>query len=132
MGNESSQYYSGSCQSEESRSTGKVIELHEYSERYAGLSDHQKKQRQALGLEVPEPPEYNYTAYAILKAFNTIARARKYEQGVPLALGATEIGAYLELYEVPCELHILVECVFTLDNKHLDKAHKRVESRAKK
>ncbi|NNG75672.1 hypothetical protein HLH10_04900 [Acinetobacter sp. ANC 4277] len=85
-----------------------------------------------MGLEIPEPPQYSYTANAILSAYNTIARARKYEQGVPLALGATEIGAYLELYEVPCELHILVECVFALDNKHLDKAHKLLSGKVKK
>lgn len=83
-----------------------------------------------MGLEIPEPPEYSYIASALLKAYNTIARARKYEQGVPLALGATEINAYLELYEAPCELHILVECVFALDNKHLDKAHKRLSKKS--
>lgn len=49
---------------------------------------------------------------------------------MPLALGATDIGAYLELYEAPCELHILVECVFALDNKHLDKAHKRLSKKS--
>ena len=85
-----------------------------------------------MGLEIPEPPEYSYTANAILSAYNTIARARKYEQGVPLALGATEINAYLELFDVPCELHILVECVFALDNKHLDKAHKLLSGKVKK
>lgn len=79
---------------------------------------------------MPKPPQYSFTANAILSAYNTIARARKYEQGVPLALGATEINAYLELYEAPCELHILVECVFALDNKHLDKAHKRLSKKS--
>jgi len=83
-----------------------------------------------LGIEIPKPPEYSYIASALLKAYNTIARARKYEQGVPLALGATDIGAYLELFEAPCELHILVECVFALDNKHLDKAHKRLSKKS--
>ena len=83
-----------------------------------------------MGIEIPKPPEYSYIASALLKAYNTIARARKYEQGVPLALGATDIGAYLELFDVPCELHILVECVFALDNKHLDKAHKRLSKKS--
>ncbi|HCN33323.1 MAG TPA: hypothetical protein DIS99_01070 [Acinetobacter johnsonii] len=83
-----------------------------------------------MGIEIPKPPEYSYIASALLKAYNTIARARKYEQGVPLALGATDIGAYLELFEAPCELHILVECVFALDNKHLDKAHKRLSKKS--
>lgn len=83
-----------------------------------------------MGIEIPKPPEYSYIASALLKAYNTIARARKYEQGVPLALGATDIGAYLELYEAPCELHILVECVFALDNRHLDKAHKRLSKKS--
>lgn len=85
-----------------------------------------------MGIEIPKPPQYSYTANAILSSYNTIARARKYEQGVPLALSATDIGAYLELYEAPCELHILVECVFALDNKHLNKAHKLLSRRAKK
>ena len=79
---------------------------------------------------MPKPPRYSYTANAILSSYNTIARARKYEQGVPLALSATDIGAYLELYEAPCELHILVECVFALDNKYLDKAHKRLSKKS--
>ena len=83
-----------------------------------------------MGIEIPKPPEYSYIASALLKAYKTIARARKYEQGVPLALGATDIGAYLELFEAPCELHILVECVFALDNKHLDKAHKRLSKKS--
>ena len=81
---------------------------------------------------MPKPPRYSYTANAILSSYNTIARARKYEQGVPLALGATEINAYLELFDVPCELHILIECVFALDNKHLDKAHKLLSGKVKK
>ena len=85
-----------------------------------------------MGLEIPEPPQYSYTANALIEAYNVISRSRRYEQGVPLALGATEIGAYLELFDVPCELHILVECVFALDNKHLDKAHKRLSSQVKK
>lgn len=80
---------------------------------------------------MPKPPRYSYTANAILSSYNTIARARKYEQGVPLALGATEISAYLELFDVPCELHILVECVFALDNLFIDESRKRLASKAK-
>lgn len=85
-----------------------------------------------MGLEIPSPPKYSYTANSILSAYNTIARSRRYEQGTPLALGAEDIKSYLELYELPCELHIFTECVFALDNKHLDKAHKLLSRRAKK
>lgn len=85
-----------------------------------------------MGLSIPEPPEYSYTANAMLNAYNTIARTRRYEQGVPLALGATEIVAYLNLSEPHCELHVFVECIFALDNKYLDRVHKRLSNQAKK
>lgn len=85
-----------------------------------------------MGIKIPKPPEYSYIASALLKAYNTIARSRRYEQGTPLALGAEDIKSYLELYELPCELHIFTECVFALDNKYLDKAHKLLSRRAKK
>jgi hypothetical protein len=65
-----------------------------------------------------------------LGAYNTIARSRKYEQGVPLALGANEIGAYLELFESPCELHIFIDCIMAIDNDFLDKAHKRMSKKS--
>lgn len=84
-----------------------------------------------MGLEIPEPPKYSYTANAILSAYNTIARARKYEQGVPLALGAEDIKSYLELYELPCELHIFIDCIFTLDNLFIDESRKRLARKAK-
>ena len=84
-----------------------------------------------MGLEIPEPPQYSYTANAILSSYNTIARARKYEQGVPLALGAEDIKSYLELYELPCELHIFIDCIFTLDNLFIDESRKRLARKAK-
>ena len=49
-----------------------------------------------------------------------------------MPLDANAIKAYLEIYDAPCELYIFVECVFALDNKHLDKAHKRLSSQVKK
>jgi hypothetical protein len=65
-------------------------------------------------------------ANSILAAYNVIARARPYEQGTPLALGASNIKAYLELYEAPCEQYVFVRCVFALDNLYLDRAYKRM------
>jgi len=85
-----------------------------------------------MGLEIPEPPKYSYTANSILSAYNTIARSRRYEQGTPLALGAEDIKSYLELYELPCELHIFIDCIFALDNLFIDESRKRLESRVRK
>jgi hypothetical protein len=74
-----------------------------------------------------DAPEYSYVANAILSAFNVIARARPYTpQGTPLALDADNIRSYLDLHEAPCELHILVSCVFALDNLYLDGAYKKL------
>ncbi|WP_180113259.1 hypothetical protein [Acinetobacter sp. YH12073] len=83
-----------------------------------------------MGLEIPQPPEYSYSANAILLAYNTIARSRTYPQGVAMPLDASAIKSYLELYEAPCELHIFVECVFALDNLFLDGVRKRMQKKS--
>ena len=82
-----------------------------------------------MGLKTPEPPEYSYTAHAILGAYNTIARSRKYEQGVPLALDTSALLNYMEMFELPCELHIFFECIMEIDNRFIDKAHKRMSKK---
>ena len=84
-----------------------------------------KKQREALGVKLPDAPDYSYVANAILCAYNTIARSRRYEQGVPLALDISAINAYVEQYDLPVERYIFNDCIFTLDDMFLDEAHKK-------
>ncbi|TCB51140.1 hypothetical protein E0H80_06200 [Acinetobacter sp. ANC 4779] len=86
------------------------------------------KQREVLGIKLPDPPKYSFTANALIEAYNTIARSRRYEH-TPLALGAEDIKSYLELYELPCELHIFIDCIFALDNLFIDESHKRMSKR---
>jgi hypothetical protein len=81
---------------------------------------------------LPDPPEYSYTANAILSAYNTIARSRRYEQGVPLAIDIAAINSYVEQYDLPVERFIFNDCIFTLDNLFLDEAHKKATQRATK
>ncbi|NAS06210.1 hypothetical protein GPS47_11505 [Acinetobacter haemolyticus] len=71
-----------------------------------------------------EKPEYSYTANAILSAYNVIARSRRYEQGIPLALDIASINAFSEQYELPVEHWIFNECIFAMDNLFLDEAQK--------
>lgn len=80
--------------------------------------------------EAVEKPDYSYTANSILSAYNTIARSRRYEQSIPLALGAEDIKSYLELYELPCELHIFIDCIFSLDNLFIDESRKRMSKKS--
>ena len=102
----------------------KVTTLYTYANKYAGLTDHEK-QREALGVKLPDAPDYSYVANAILCAYNTIARSRRYEQGVPLALDISAINAYVEQYDLPVERYIFNDCIFTLDDMFLDEAHKK-------
>ncbi|WP_252362597.1 hypothetical protein, partial [Acinetobacter baumannii] len=111
---------------------GKVTTLYTFANKYAGLTDHEKKQREALGVKLPDAPDYSYVANAILSAYNTIARSRRYEQGVPLALDISSINAYVEQYDLPVERYIFNDCIFTLDDMFLDEAHKKVTQRATK
>ncbi|EPN2069651.1 hypothetical protein [Acinetobacter baumannii] len=74
---------------------------------------------------MPEPPEYSYVANAILSAYNTIARSRRYEQGVPLALDISAINAYVEQYDLPVERYIFNDCIFAIDNLFLDETVKK-------
>ena len=83
-----------------------------------------------MGIEIPKPPEYSYIASALLKAYNTIARARKYEQGVPLALSIADLNAYCEQYELPVERYIFNAAIFDLDNRFIDEAHKRLSKKS--
>lgn len=85
-----------------------------------------------MGLEIPEPPKYSFIANSIISAYNTIARSRRYEQGVPLALDASAITTYMDMFELPCELHIFFDCIMSIDNKFIDKVHKQVKQKARK
>ncbi|UDY20781.1 hypothetical protein NLHDIDDJ_02436 [Acinetobacter baumannii] len=76
---------------------------------------------------MPAAPDYSYVANAILSAYNTIARSRRYEQGVPLALDISAINAYVEQYDLPVERYIFNDCIFTLDDMFLDEAHKKTK-----
>ncbi|MFA2873434.1 hypothetical protein B4R72_01900 [Acinetobacter pittii] len=78
---------------------------------------------------MPDPPEYSYTANAILSAYNTIARSRRYEQGVPLAIDIAAINPYVEQYDLPVERFIFNDCIFTLDNLFLDEAHRKASKK---
>ncbi|MCU4589093.1 hypothetical protein KTJ20_10055 [Acinetobacter ursingii] len=84
-----------------------------------------------MGLPEILPPDFSYTAHEILSAYNTIARSRRYEQGVPLALDISSINAYVEQFDLPVERHIFNDCIFTLDNQFLDEAHKKAMASAK-
>ncbi|WP_080648716.1 hypothetical protein [Acinetobacter lactucae] len=79
-----------------------------------------------------QKPEYSYTANAILSAYNTIARSRRYEQGVPLAIDIAAINSYVEQYDLPVERFIFNDCIFTLDNLFLDEAHKKSKAETDK
>jgi hypothetical protein len=91
-----------------------------------------KKQREALGVKLPDAPDYSYVANAILSAYNTIARSRRYEQGVSLALDISAINAYVEQYDLPVERYIFNDCIFTLDDMFLDEAHKKATQRRRR
>ncbi|RSR89634.1 hypothetical protein EA664_08070 [Acinetobacter baumannii] len=67
-----------------------------------------------------------------MSAYNTIARSRRYEQGVPLALDISAINAYVEQYDLPVERYIFNDCIFKLDDMFLDEAHKKATQRATK
>ncbi|HAV5522664.1 MULTISPECIES: hypothetical protein [Acinetobacter calcoaceticus/baumannii complex] len=67
-----------------------------------------------------------------MSAYNTIARSRRYEQGVPLALDISAINAYVEQYDLPVERYIFNDCIFTLDDMFLDEAHKKEKKVAKR
>ncbi len=83
-----------------------------------------------MGLKTPEPPEYSYTAHAILGAYNEIACSRRYEQGVPLPLDVSALLNYMEVFEPPCELHIFYKAIKAIDNKFIDKAHKSISKKS--
>ena len=92
------------------------VQLRRRSER---LQQKQSAVAKALNLnntKVLTKPDYSYVANAILTAYNTIARSRRYEQGVPLALDISAINAYVEQYDLPVERYIFNDCIFTLDD----------------
>lgn len=81
-------------------------------------------------MEIKEP-EYSVVAHVVLGAYNTIARGRRYEGGVPLTISPLEIQAYLSLNELPIELDIFMECIYMLDNDFIDKAQSRMNQNKK-
>ncbi|GEM_PF-794580 len=86
---------------------------------------------ESLGAKAPKPPEYSYIAHALLEAYNTIARSRRYEQGTPLSLNIADLNAYCEQYELPVERYIFNAAIFAIDNIYLDEAFKAQEKRSR-
>ena len=82
-----------------------------------------------MGIKLPDPPAYPYTANALIEAYNTIARSRRYEQGTPLALSIADLNAYCEQYELPVERCIFNAVIFDLDNRFIDEAYKKMSKR---
>lgn len=80
-------------------------------------------------MEIKEP-EYSVVAHVVLGAYNTIARGRRYEGGVPLTISPLEIQAYLSLNELPIELDVFMECIYMLDNDFIDKAQSRMNNQS--
>lgn len=78
-----------------------------------------------------EAPPHSYTATNIISAYNTIARSRRYEQGIPLSLDIASINAFCEQYDLPVERWIFNDCIFALDNLFLEESHKKAEQRNK-
>ncbi|HFF4771617.1 hypothetical protein, partial [Acinetobacter baumannii] len=112
--------------------SGKVIELYKYQKTYASKTPHEIEQIKFLGGRIPDPPEYSYAADSILSAFSTIARSRRYEQGIPLSLDQQAINVYAEHNDLPVAAHIFNDCIFALDNLFLDEAHKKINSKSSK
>jgi len=61
----------------------------------------------------------------LLDAYNTIARSRRYENGIPLTLSSRDIADYLELNELPCAMEIFKSAIFMIDNKFIDESYKK-------
>ncbi len=118
---------------------------------YANLSEFQRRMRIALyetdlaawearklqGEDAPppkkpnfDPPNHDFGAHLILRAFNVIVRARRYENCAPLPLCIEDIQAYAGSYDLPVEMGLFIECIFCLDDLALEKAHKDLEREA--
>lgn len=67
-----------------------------------------------------------------MDAYNTIARSRRYENGVPMPIEIKAIKDYLELYDCPIELHIFIDAILMIDNKYIDEAHEKIAKQSKK
>lgn len=81
--------------------------------------------------EKMEQPKPCYLSNFILDAYNTIARSRRYENGIPLTLSMRDILDYLSMIELPCSEDAFTESVFMLDNIFIDEAHKKIKKPAK-
>ncbi|MFV5376507.1 hypothetical protein VXO90_12940 [Acinetobacter calcoaceticus] len=105
------------------------MELYKYQKTYASKTPHEIEQIKFLGGHIPDPPEYSYAADAILTAFSTIIRSRRYEQGIPLSLDQQAINVYAEHNDLPVDAHIFNDCIFALDNMLLDEWHKEFKKK---
>ncbi|EGY5283614.1 hypothetical protein EA687_14710 [Acinetobacter baumannii] len=107
------------------------MELYKYQKTYASKTPHEIEQIKFLGGHIPDPPEYSYAADSILSAFSTIARSRRYEQGIPLSLDQQAINVYAEHNDLPVAAHIFNDCIFALDNLFLEQCHKKISTKSK-
>lgn len=62
----------------------------------------------------------------IIEAYNTIARARQYEQGFALRLSLHDIKCYVESFEMPIDFELLSACIFMIDDDFIEQQSKKV------
>lgn len=67
----------------------------------------------------------------LLDAYNTIARGRRYEQGVPLTISTSEVSNYLQLYDLPIDIDVFLDVVFMLDNDFVDEVREDLKKKRK-
>lgn len=87
-----------------------------YRWRAQGQSQKRKNVRDYLNLPQEAAPEYSYLADYLVAAYVQIARARRYEQGVPLPLSLRDVADFADCADVPVSRALINRAVFAIDD----------------
>lgn len=78
-----------------------------------------------LGLELPEPPEFDSITQQIVQVFILASRARRYVEAQPLPLSVRDITDVVEAHPIDMPREILDYIIFALDDKERSEQGKR-------
>lgn len=69
-----------------------------------------------LGVQIPEPPDYDIDIQSIIETYQFVARGRNYTEGQPLPLSVRNVTEVIEAHPIAICRSLLDPIIFAIDD----------------
>lgn len=77
-----------------------------------------------LGLQLPEPPQFDIDIQSIIETYYLVARGRNYTEGQPLPLGVRQVTDVVNVHPIAIHRSLLDPIIFAIDDLVLSQQRK--------